>query len=473
MSRMSKIGLVERRYLEAVNRLLEQWIAVEEANAHPATRFPKTARGVLFAALNMIREHARRGERVAVIAAVDHIAKWLLDHSAKYKSARDILSQLRRRIPAGNTRGFERKRLERLYPMAHSLTFFGVQVQAVDAPPHLRLEAWLTAGTKTMQDRVPISTPCRDIPLVQISTPLDDPTETALVLGLLHVYRLRGDEARYATIAQHARRSGIQVPDLRTRTLQGLTAILRRRYARRYGSLESRDLTKVQRVALEVWYRHALTRWESASGEQDSTGSATLGALARKLGRHERVKHPDELLAEAAARERTKALQHWALERVEPTAVERAQGRKTFEWAVLTSSATLERIFLHLPQLGTIDELAAWGDRQFASYKTLEEEAVAIAEDRGMPTPNIQRAIRRLARPREQSWTELEARKIFEPGVSPIESEWRVQGMIAQLLEIMDRPRLDGGLEFAVERQLRYLIAVYRLIVRANSTHRG
>jgi hypothetical protein len=84
---MSKIRLSERQYLEALDELLEKWIAVEGTDSPDGKgRIPKTARGVLFAALNMIREHARRGERVAVIAAVPHIATWLRRQDAQYKS---------------------------------------------------------------------------------------------------------------------------------------------------------------------------------------------------------------------------------------------------------------------------------------------------------------------------------------------------------------------------------------------------
>jgi hypothetical protein len=470
---MSKIRLSKQQYFEAVNKLLETWVSEE---GHAKDGFPKKARAVLFDALNIIRAHARRGERVAVVLSKELLATWIMEHSTTYKNLRDLASQIRKRLPLGNKRGFGGRRLRHLFA-GHLLTYFGLYVEAVDAP-NLRIQVRVTAGTLKEQHAVPVPIESRDVPLVELAPSADDPddpTEAIHLLGLLQHYRRKHDALRYASIDQHVAKFRIELPELRKRTIRGVIALLRRRYVRgsRFGLLEIGELTEVQKVALEVWYRHALTQWESASGEQDITGSATRGALARKLGQHEREKHPDELLAEAAARERTEALQHWALERVEPTDVERSHGRKTFERVVLTSSATLERIFVQLPQLGTIDELAAWRDQQFASYKTLEEEAVAFAEEQGLPMPNIQRAIRRLARPREQSWTELEARKIFEPGVSLIESEWLVQGMIGQLLQIMDRPLLDGGLEFAVERELRYLIAVYRLIVQANDAHRG
>ncbi len=451
---------------------MEGWIEVE---GRAKGGVPGIARAVLFDALNLIREHARRGERITIVAGGHHLAAWLLKREAEYVSLRDISYQIRRGLPANNLRGRLKGKLKRLYPAKHPRTLFGVQVVAVGKSPHLRIEVFVTSGTKKTQSRLPDPPPSRDVPLVDLHPPLDGPIEVALVFGLLCFYHLRRDKAGFASMLRHAQKRDLKVPELRKRTIRGLLALLRRRYVRRsrFGLLEIDELAEVQRVALEVWYRHELSRWESASGEQDITGSATRGALARKLGQHEREKHPDELLAEAAARERAAAFQHWALERVEPTDVERSHGRKAFEHAIELGSATLQRIFLKLQQRGLIDDVTAWRDRQFASYKALEEEAFAFAEERGLPTPNIQRAIRRLARPRVQSWTELEARKLFEPGVSPIESEWRLQGMIGQLLQIMDRPRLDGGLEFAVERELRYLMAVYRLLVRANNPHRG
>ncbi|HYH05595.1 MAG TPA: hypothetical protein VEK11_00915 [Thermoanaerobaculia bacterium] len=464
---MSKLRLSHEDYLYALHRALEVWIAVEKSgDAVGDTRIPTAALAVLLDALHLIALRAKHGEHVRVFASARHVRVWLHDHEVEYRNERDLLGQLRARLAADNDRGRESRRLLGVFPKQHPWTHFGAHVQVLRVPPHTRIEAWLTAGSQQTQERVEWDGPTAGVPLAELSSgsPQNDPEEVALWLGLASHYYRRGDTARYTHIVREARRNGVQLPTIRARTLQLIAEILRRRYRRRFGSLDVADLSDVQRVALEKWYQWALLRWESAEWEQTLE---TAGALARTVGHGEAPEHPDELLAAAAKREHVAALQQWALARVSQSKTEVDEWTAMLERAAKVTSPPLEGILRQLEELGIIDDVEGWLDEQLASDEVVESEAGRVAAERRMPPPMVQRAVRRLARPRLQSWPEREARKIAARTPSSTAEELLVK-VVKQYLQLLDVPRLDGRLELYLERQLRLFCAIHRLVVAAN-----
>jgi hypothetical protein len=458
---MSKVRLSKAQYLAAVSELLDHWIKIEN-DPQTADRLPETARAVFLDALRTVRTHAGRRERVAVVLSQELLAAWLLEHRARYANLRDLLFQIRHRLPPGNQRGAGARRVKRVLK-SHPLTQFGIQVEAVDALSTLRLTVSLTAGTRKEQSPVPIELPSRDVPLLDVAPSPDDPMEAILLLGLEQLYAGRDDQ-RHASIAQHIRRFGIDLPALRKRTIRALITLIHRRHARQFGSIAMENLTQVQRIALEHWYRFKLGQWEDTPTEQTTT--STSGAVAHKFRQNEGAEHPDEELARQLKRERIRALQFWTLERVKQSDSEIAHMRATIDHRIGIAAWKVDAILHDLEGRGLIDNVATWVHGQHASYAATEDEAVALALENGMPPPNVQRAIRRLARPREQSWPERETRKLVEQGPPENEAGWSLWGIIVDLLLLMESPRLDGELELYLENRLRYFTAIYRLLLQ-------
>lgn len=140
-----------------------------------------------------------------------------------------------------------------------------------------------------------------------------------------------------------------------------------------------------------------------------------------------------------------------------------------FERAAKVTSEPLESILAWLHQRGLIDDIDAWGDRQLALFEELENAAVASAHEHGMPPPMVQRAIRRLKRPRVHSCPEREAREVVARGPSDDTAQELLRQIIGQYVKLLDVPRLDGGLELFLENQLRFLGTIYRLLLQASA----
>lgn len=463
---MSKTDLTPDEYLYRLDRAIDVWSGVErKRSSGSAGGLPRTARRALLDAVALIGRHAKRREWVYVTVTTDDLARWLLARDSQYKNPRDILYQWREHWTLGVKRKLDTRRLIRVYA---DEPWIGAEIGVSDDADGVRVDAYLTRGTRKAQLRVPHSSQPTEIAFAFDTPPSGDPVERGLLTTTYAYYAQLNFTLEMAAIRDIARRRGVTLGALRVAFVamgsRLITRIVTRRYAT--GAFIS-DLSAEEIESVQRWYRLALRHWQRSVSSPSF--AATRDSLARiPAAGSDATRHPDDVLDEtvaaASADVAHAARRLWLVDRAGTNDADHAAIRVE----VLVSGAVvqelLQPVYEVLIAAGLIDDGEAWADRQYATYDELEAIAEEGARERGEPDLQVQRALRRLASPRIQSYAEIRARRIL---AQPIPKGWHrraVREALAEYLRWLELRRVRSSIEQFVEHKLQLYSALYELL---------
>lgn len=463
---MSKTDLTPDEYLYRLDRAIDAWIQVERTlRSGKSGGLPRAARLALSEALKLIAQNARRREWVCVRVTTEELRRWLRSNGPRYKSPRDILFRWKAHRALGAERKLDPKRLVQVHA---GDCLVGAEIDCVNDGDAVRICAYLTEGTRETQRRVEIALHPSEIGFAAETPPTDDPVERGLLTTTYHFYAQQRLTREMAAIRDIARRRGITLNALRAAFVaigsRLITRIVTRRYAT--GAFIS-DLSAEEIESVQRWYRLALRRWQRSMSSPSFAASRDSLARTPAVG-SDATRHPDDVLDEtvaAASADVARAARPlWLIDRAGTNDAEHAAIRVE----VLVSGAVVQRllrpVYEALIAAGLIDDGEAWADRQHAKYEELEAIAEERARERGEPDLQVQRALRRLASPRIQSYAEIRARRILE---QPTPKGWHrraVREALAEYLRWLELRRVRSSIEQFVEHKLQVYSALYELL---------
>jgi hypothetical protein len=469
--------LTSSEYLYALSHAVERWIAFESrlrSRRGGGGGLPRVPRLALLSALRIIATEARRDDYVAVVVTPDVLRDWLSQKKIRYGNTRDIFYRWNQFVGAGNARYANRERLDETFKHVPRVRL-GAAVEVRQHDDGVRVTARLVGKSGSRFVEVATDLVPRDTPLIaQAVYPGGDPLEKSVLITALTYYAQHADAAAVRVIRELASRRGIHLDEVRTHLLSTARDISLRMVKRRYGATEEMEELSTEEVEkIQQWYQWTLRKWQVGRYRTVSVPSSA-GAVARRLApSSDAPQHPDDILAAdvtaAKAEERTAALRLWVCDRVAPPAHVQEAMETALRKAAYLVAPDIETILRDLRDAGVIDDDEAWTDRELARLDALEATAAAAARREGGPDLYVQRAIRRLARPRLRGWPEEQARRLVADQ-TPHPKLAFLRAVIAQYLRWMDLPQLRGDIEQFVEQQLQFLASVYRALKNSTQT---